>query len=140
MLEEQNGEIYLCEEIYPCEESIHSNEENEENDDNFPTEIKVTITNKLLENTEAKTEEEENTPQKETAKGAAIKQENEMRKRKLYETYMEKLNLQVEDQHQDQPDPIEEDAEEDSEEACLIIWLEISCSRSVGLRSRRQRR
>merc|ERR1711954_278427 len=97
--------------IYPCEESIHSNEENEENDDNFPTEIKVTITNKLLENTEAKTEEEENTPQKETAKGAAIKQGNEMRKRKPYETYMEKLNLQVEDQHQDQPDPIEEDAE-----------------------------
>ena len=115
VLEEQNGEIYLCEEIYPCEESIHSNEENEENDDNFPTEIKVTITNKLLENTEAKTEEEENTPQKETAKGAAIKQGNEMRKRKPYETYMEKLNLQVEDQHQNQPDPIEEDAEEDDE-------------------------
>ena len=109
VLEEQNGEKY------PCEEGIHSNEENEENDDNFPTEIKVTITNKLLENTEAKTEEEENTPQKETAKGAAIKQENEMRKRKPYETYMEKLNLQVEDQHQDQPDPIEEDAEEDDE-------------------------
>merc|ERR1711954_345462 len=101
--------------IYPCEESIHSNEENEENDDNFPTEIKVTITNKLLENTEAKTEEEENTPQKETFKGAAIKQGNEMRKRKPYETYMEKLNLQVEDQHLNQPDPIEEDAEEDDE-------------------------
>ena len=29
---------------------------------------------------------------------------------------MEKLNLQVEDQHQDQPDPSEEDAEEDDEE------------------------
>ena len=28
---------------------------------------------------------------------------------------MEKLNLQVEDQHQDQPDPIEEDTEEDDE-------------------------
>ena len=86
VLEEQNGERYLC------EEGIHSNEENEENDDNFPTEIKVTITNKLLENTEAKTEEEENTLQKDTDIWAApskdkkilmseVREENEMRKK-----------------------------------------------------------
>merc|ERR1711954_400987 len=93
VLEEQNGEEH------PCEESIRSNEENEENDDNFPTEIKVTITNKLLENTEAKTEEEGNTPEKETDILAEpskdkkifmseVREENEMRKKKLYETYM----------------------------------------------------
>ena len=118
VLEEQNGENFL-------HKGIRSNEENEENDDNFPTEIKVTITNKLLENTEAKTEEEENTPQKETAKGAAIKQENEMRKRKLYETYMEKLNLQVEVLHNLKN--VREQDPKDEEFLDVLEFLELEC-------------
>merc|ERR1711954_120050 len=129
--------------IYPCEESIHSNEENEENDDNFPTEIKVTITNKLLENTEAKTEEEENTLQKETDILAEpskdkkilmseVREENKVLqylknvkeqhpKDKEFLDVLEFLGLECicpyQDQHQDQPDPSEEDAEEDDEES-----------------------